>query len=76
MYIIVSRQFLAFVISSSSCLTLVSKFEEEGLEVGRFGGERRGSSGNRCLDVVVQALFRVIVIEGFDNWALFRAQLC
>ena len=75
MDIIVSRQFLAFVISSSSCLTRVSKSEEEDLEMGRLGGEPRGWSGSRDLDVVLDSLFRVIVIESFDIWALFRAQL-
>ena len=75
MDIIASRQLLAFVICSSGCLIKVSKSQEEGLEVGRLGGEPRGWSGNQDLDVVLEALFRVIVIEGFDSWALFRAQL-
>ena len=66
--IIVSREFFAFVISSSSCLTRVSKSEWEGLEVGRLGGW----SGSRDLVVVIDALFRVILIEGFDIWALPR----
>ena len=42
MDIIVSRQFRAFVTSSSSCLTRVSKSKEEGLEVSRVGGGPRG----------------------------------
>ena len=42
MDIIVSGQFLAFVISSSNCLTRVSTSEGEGQEVGNLGGEPRG----------------------------------
>ena len=72
---IVSRQFFAFVISSSSCLTRVSKSEGEGLEVDRLSGGPRGWSDNQDLVVVLEALFRVIAIEGFDIWALPRAQV-
>ena len=43
--------------------------------MGRFCDEPRGCSGIRDLDVVLEALFRVIVIEGFDDCALFRAKL-
>ena len=32
-------------------------------------------SGSRGLDVVLEALFRAIVIEHFDIWALIRAQV-
>ena len=72
---IVSRQFFAFVISSSICLTRVSKSEEEGLEVGWLGGIPRGGSGNRDLVVLLEVLFRVNVMEVFDIWALLRAQV-
>ena len=74
MDITVSRQFRAFLTSYSSCLTRVSQSEEEGLEVGKVGGGPRGWSGSRDLNVVLEVLFRVIVLEGFDIWALFRAQ--
>ena len=71
---IVSRQFFALVISSYSCLTRHSKSEESVPEVGWVGGPR-GWSASRDLVVVLEALFRVIVIEGLDFWALLRAQV-
>ena len=74
MDMIVSWQFFAFVISSSSCLTRDSKSEESVPEVGWVGGPRCWSGG-RDLVVVLEALFRVIVIEDLDNWALPRAQV-
>ena len=72
----VSRQFFAFVTSSSNCLIRDSKSEEHP-DVDWVDGGACGCSGSRDLGVGLEALFRVIVkvIEGFDNWALFRVQL-
>ena len=56
-------------------MTRVSKSEEGDPGVGWFGGGPCSRSGSRDLGVVLETLFRVFVIEGFDVWALFRAQL-
>ena len=73
MDIMVSRQFFAFV-TSSSCFIRDSK-SEEGPDVVWVDGESFGCSCGWDLDIVRGALFKVIVIEGFYIWALFRTQL-
>ena len=70
---IVSRQFLAFVSFSCSCLTRVPK-SEEGPVVDWVDGKAFGSSGSGDLDLVLGTLFKVIVIAGFDISSLFRSQ--
>ena len=62
---IVSRLSPALVISSSSCLTRVSK-SEEGPDVVWVDGGTRGSSVSWDRDVVLEVLFKVFVTLGFD----------
>ena len=71
----VSRQLVALVISFSSCFIRVPKSEKGGPGVGWFGGGPRGCSGSQNLNVVLEVLFRVIVIEVFDIRAFFRPHL-
>ena len=68
---IVSRISFALVISSSSCLTRVSRSEEDP-DVVWVDGEARGCSGSRNWDLVLEALFKVIVTLGLDIWILPR----
>ena len=68
----VSRLSLALVISSSRCLTRVSK-SEEGSDVAWVDGGARGSSANRDWDVELEVLFKVNVTLGLDIWILPRA---
>ena len=74
MAIIVSQQFVAFVITSSSCWIRSSK-SKEGPGVGLVGGGACGCSGSQGLDAVFQVPFNLIVSTGFDIWTLFRAHL-
>ena len=62
---IVSQLSLALVTSSSSCLTRVSRSEEDPDVVWVDGGAR-GCSGSRDWDVVLKALFKVFVSLGLD----------
>ena len=75
MDIILSLQFLDFVISSSSCLIRGCKSKEEGLAVGWVGGGDRDCSGSLGLNEVLEALFKVIVSVGFEIWSWFRTHL-
>ena len=68
----VSRLFFAFV-TSSNYLVRDSK-SEEGPDVDWVDGRAFGCSGSRDLDVALGVLFKVIVIESFDLWALSRVQ--
>ena len=68
---IISRLSLAFVISSSNCLTRFSR-SEEGADVVWFDGGARGDSVNGDRDVVLEDLFKVIVTLGFNIWILPR----
>ena len=71
---IISRQLVTFVVSSSSCLTRNSKSKGSVPEVDWVGGPHC-LSGSRGLDLVLETLFRVIVIEVFDIWAVPREQV-
>ena len=73
MDIMVSRLFFASVTSSSNCFILDSK-SGEGHYVDWIDGRAFGCSSSRDWDVVLRAILKVNVIEGFDIWAVFRMQ--
>ena len=68
---IVSRLSLALVISSSNCLTRVSRSAEDPDVVWVDGGAR-GGSVSRDWHVVLEDLFKLIVGLGLDIWILSR----